>query len=723
MKELKGTTKYGVGKARHKHVVYLNDERGFGQCSYALNHTHDVQFIPGAPEVTDPSSGQVIQPATQPYFVLGQALDGHTHDITDIELKAPPKPDEDEKQVVSNVWSLFKTGRELERKSMKKFKDSEDMYKGDHWDDVERSRLEAMNRCCVSINMIEKNVDQICGSQRHDRTDLKFVPTEEGDQRVADLLNILSKQLLNKCYFAREESKVFEDVVIGGRGIFNVYVDFAKDLRGEIVVEKFPYSDVVFGPHEKEDLSDCEYLIKHKWYSKAKLKQLWEDKAELIDKDYEDLISDEPHVTYAFDQYGNGQGNGITVGDDPLVDIATKEYRILELWQKVYKRAYVITNPAEGVYKNAYGWDKKDIEGARTLDGFSVIEQNIAKFRITKVAGRILLSDQSEVDLPVDDFFLVPVYAKKRGVDFWGKVEPAKDAQRYVNKNYSLALDIGNKMVTYGWFYDATTFPENEAERFKENATSPGFVAEVTDVGRPPVKVEGSKFPSEVVQLMTLGKDQIGEIMNIINNPNGANESGSLFEQRTNQKLIGSEYLFDNLSFAKQKLGRLLVKLIQRYYSPDRIVRIVRNAHAKAPQEMAGQSVGEFTDDEINELLAKSDLGDYDVEVTESQWSPSVRLATFALLRDMQQSGQPIPPEALFEFADMPDATKQKLITMIAQQQQAQSDSTQATADAEIQKTLIAQGQIPPAVAQKFLSPPPSPNQPPNVSDQAAGPM
>jgi hypothetical protein len=334
----------------------------------------------------------------------------------------------------------------------------------------------------------------------------------------------------------------------------------------------------------------------------------------------------------------------------------------------------------------------------------------------------VVLSDEYPAELPVDDFFIVPVYAKKRGYKFWGKVESSKDAQKYVNKQYSLSLDVGNKCATYGWFYDSTTFPDNEKEKFKRNATSPGFMAELIDTNKPPVRVDGVKFPSELIQLMDVGQAQIAEQMNVVTDPNGANESGNLFMQRHNQKLLGSEYLFDNLSFAKQKLGRLLVKLIQKYYTPDRIVRIVRNVASKDQLELDGQPVEEFSDEDIMTMLSTADLEYYDVEVTESSWSPSMRLATFMMLSEMVRAGQPIPPEAMFEFADMPADVKNKLTSMMAQQQQAQSEATQTTADAEIQKTLIAQGHIPPQVAEKFLGQQPQ-DLPPTDPNPGAGIM
>lgn len=720
MKQLKKLSRVGLGRAAHSHIVYLNDETGVGLCSTELGHTHEIVFQPPTDPQLDEMGNQVAPGAPGGWFVQ-PALDGHTHTIEDYSAKAAKKKEEDT-QVLSDIRELFKTGRELEKDSVEKARESEKFYSGEHWDQVEKNRLESLSRAAVTINKIEKNVDQICGMQRQERTDIRFIPQEGGDQKVADLLNVTTKHILNRCFYPREESAAFEDSVIGGRGLLNIYVKFDNDLRGEIVVEKFPYLDVVFGPHEKLDLSDCEYLIKHRFFSKAKIKQLWPDKADDVDKDFDDYILDRESVQYSVDHYGKGTGFQ-TLGDDVMVDIAKKEYRVLECWRKVYEKASVIANAQEDFYFNAYGWDSKDLKSARTIPGFFVIENNITKFRVTKVAGNVVLSDEYPAELPVDDYFIIPIYAKKRGQKFWGKVEAAKDPQKYVNKQYSLTLDIGNKMSAYGWFIDSTTFPDNEKEKFKRLASSPGFVVEVTDTNRPPQQVQGVKFPSELINLMEVGKNEITESMNIINNPNGANESASLFIQRRNDKLLGSEYLFDNLSFAKQKLGRLLVKLIQKYYSPDRIVRIVRNANSKEPVELGGQPVDEFSDEDIQAMLNTTDLELYDVEITESTWSPSMRLSTFMLLSELARGGQPIPPEALLEFADMPGETRNKLINMMAQQGQAQASAEQAKADAEIQKTLIAQGQIPPAVQQKFLIQQPQEAQPPSEANQGPGIM
>lgn len=703
MKSLKKLSRVGMGRAAHHHIIYMNDETGVVLCSTDMGHSHQIFFQEPQPPQVD-EFGVEIAPAIPGGWVITPGLDGHTHEIQEYVLK-PSKRKEDDAQVLSDIRELFKAGRDIERESLEKAREAEKLYSGEHWDEAEKVRLEELSRACVTINKIERQIDQVTGVQKSERTDIKYTPQDQGDSRVADLLNITVKHLLNRCYFAREESATFEDAAITGRGLFNVYVKFDNDLRGEIIVEKFPYDSVVFGPHEKPDLSDLEYLIKTRWFSKAKIEQLWPEKVDDIQRDFEMLVTDRDSVQYAGDDYARARP-GQFIGEDVTVNIARKEYLVIECWRKIYETASVIANAEEDFYFNAYGWEPKDIKAARTIPGFYLIENNITKMRVTKVAGGVVLSDEYPADLPVDDFFVIPVYGKKRGHKWWGKVHSSRDAQLFLNKNYSSALDVLNKCSLYGFYIDSSIFPDNEKEKFKRISSSPGFIIEVNDVSKRPVREEGVKFPAELIQMMQIGEQQILAQMDTVANPNGANESGALFAQRRAQKLLGSEFLFDNLSFAKVKLGRLLIKLIQRYYTPDRILRIVRNVSAKEPVQVGGEPIENYSDNDILELLQTTDLEYYDVEVTESAWSPSMRLATFQLLSEMAQSGQPVPPEALLQFVDLPTDIRSNLQNMMAQQSQAQAQAQQSTADAEIQKTLIGQGIIPPEVEQRFLQAP-----------------
>lgn len=684
----------------HDHVVYVSDATQMGRTSIDEGHEHEVVFDPAAQT-----------------WVVGFGPDGHGHVLQDLSTKTWKSPKEEDAEILSDVYRIADEWIKADEENRNLARESERFAWGEQWDKGIKEELESKGRAALVINSIERMIDALCGEQRQERTDIYYYPQEGGDQRVADILNHLVKHLLESCFFGREESKAFEDAVICGRGLLNVYVDFSRNIQGEIKVERFPWEDVVFGPHEKEDLEDCDGLVKHKMYSKARLKSIYPEFAKKIDEvmatkemfKSPNSLGGGINTVYKNDDYEHGtEIFPNIVGEYGTVDIVKKELRVFELWRKVYERLFVIANPDENFYLPIEGMRKGLANRFRGIPGLYVIEREKIKFRVTRVVGDLILSDEYPAELPTDDFFIVPVYARKRGDKWKGKVASGIDSQKELNRRHSQAIDIGNQ-AGYGWFYDDTTFADRVSEReFVENVSAPNFKLKIADLRNPPVRQEGVKFPSEIVQLLQLSDQALTTTLSMEVGQGGANESTSHFMERKNARLLPNEFLFDNLAFAKKKLGKLLVPIIQRYYTPDRILRILQTtAMRQENTQVGGQPLQSYDPNEIIAFLETADLSLYDVEVSESAYSPTKRMATLMLLTEMVRGGMAVDPALLIEFMDLPADIKARVQSSMAQQAASAQEGQQATADMEIQKTLIAQGAIPPAVQQKYLTAPP----------------
>lgn len=703
----------------HFHAVYVSEATGRGQTSADDGHVHDVVFDP---ERND--------------WVIGFGPDGHGHVLEDVAAPGYKTKKQEPAEVLQEVYSLASVWVSEESDNIRDAELAEQFYWGEQWEKNVKATLESQGRAALTINRIEKMVDYLTGEERQERTDIRYYPTEGGDQRVADILNHLTKHLLEASYYSREKSKVFEDIVIAGRSGFNLSVDFRKNIQGDIRVERFPWQDVVFGPHELEDLSDCEGLVKHKMYSRARLKSMFPEKAEEIDGAFVEgnLTTSTTGVQSNDAQDYQDPTSGIAptfiaptfLGTIyPTLDIAKKELRLIECWRKVYEKVHVIVNLDENFYFAAEGWSSAFLSKLKSIPSIQIVERETEKIRITKIVGGVLLSDEYPADLPEDDFFIVPVFGKRRNGKWKGKVISAIDSQKEVNKRHSQAIDIGNQ-AGYGYFYDSTTFNDEKQERdFEHHASAPNFKIKVADARNPPIRQEGVKFPSEVVQLLQLSDNSLVEMMSTEVMPNGANQSGAHFLEMKKSKMVVNEYLFDNMRFAQKKVGQLLVKLIQRYYRPDRILRILqsRSMVPNSPDMMVGgQPFGNYDPNEILSLLETADLLNYDVMVSESGYSPTARTATFMLLTQMAQSGAPIPPEIMVEFMDIPAELKSQVQGGIAQQAQAQAQTQSANAKMEINKTLIAKGIIPPEVQQELDGQGAQPQQMPAAPQEAPPP-
>jgi len=731
MQELKTTAEGQIpSDEKHYHIVYINTETGVGAMSPGPDgHVHELIYDParepvepteavppqidpmtGMP-VVDPMTGQpdMGQPATpgdpgkeEGTWIVTPAMDGHDHVIVDYKVK-PAEKTEKEKEIIDDCMALWREGVEIVEDCAKKGREAEDFFKGKQWDeDVERG-LNALDRAALTINEIAPNIDTLIGYQMEQRTDIKYLPQENGDQRVADMLNVIVKKILDNCYFQREETKVFKDQCLSGKGVFNVDMSFTDNIQGVIKVERFPWDDIVYGPHEKEDLSDCEFEVRSRMVSIAKLKQMFGKKAKEIEKNYSEYKGQFPvvkdngvngtHTDYRSAEKIDDMPFTLN-GTIPLVDVQKKQFRLVQCTRKTYKEVTVLFHQEENFFFTAYDWKPEDIEAASTLPGFQYVSQVKPRMRITKFCGNLVLSDENPADLPMHDFYTVPAYGYRQDGEFWGKVEGAKDPQRELNKRRSQAMDTMNRLGASVYYIEPETFTDaQEKERFKKKRSKPGSIFEVTDSNRRPVLEAGAELPVSLVNMMQLDQQNLQRLMNVVVEQGGANESGTMFMEKKKGRLTGNQFLFDNLSFAKQKLGKIIVALLQRYYPPERLQKLLNSQYVRQKFKVGDKDFAEYSKEEITEMLSGANLLEYDVIVSESSFSASTRLGIAKTLFELMSQGADIPPELALEFLDVPADIK----VNITERLQAQSDqSAQVAADtsnAEITKTLIAKGE------------------------------
>lgn len=741
MQELRITTPDPQG---HYHIVYINSETGMGAMSADPENGHQHQLIYDPPRepieptpamLVNPQTGQQIPAPEDPAMVeqaiaagaqlipaepgdpgkeVGSWIIGpggaeaggeiHEHELLEYPA-APPKKKQDDKVVLTECMALWREALSLTEDCRKKGRESEDFYKGKQWDDGVKREMDRLDRAALTLNEVAANIDTLIGYQMEQRTDIRYLPQEGGDQRVADMLNVVSKRILDGCYYQREKTKVFKDICVPGFGAFNLYMDFNESIQGVPKVERFPWDSINYGPHEKEDLSDCEYEERDRMMSIAKLKQMFAKKADEIEASYKhycgqypDIEKNDNGISGTHTDYQSAKkldDQPFTVdGTLPLVDVQKKQFRLVQITRKNYIEVTIIFNQEENFFFTAYDWEEKDVALAAALPGFQVVSQLKPRMRITKFCGQVILSDENPADLPVHDFFTVPVYGYRQNGEFWGKVEAAKDPQRELNKRRSQVMDIMNRLGASVYYTTPETFVDkNEKERFKKNRSKPGSIFDVQDLNNTPKLEEGSDLPVGLVQIMQMDQENLQRLMNVVVQQESANESGALFLEKKKGRLTGNQFLFDNMSFAEQKLGKLLLAIIQRYYPAERMLRLLNSQYSKQKFEVGGQDFSQFSKEEVIEMLESSDLLEYDVIVSESSFAASTRLGIAKVLFELISQGAVIPPELPLEFIDMPSDTRTKITESLQQQSEATSQQAADTSNTEITKTLLAKGQ------------------------------
>lgn len=713
------TNRFGTGKGAHHHILFINTDRNVAECSEGNNHVHEVVWHAPVPEqpgqpaqppqfdqmgnMVSPGSPEIPpQPAQPGYWeVLPGGKDGHAHEIEPysnfVGRKEEEKPEE---QKLKEAIQKYRAARQNERDAREKGYESEEFYDGKQWDDTEKKKLEDAGRAAITDNEIGPAIDNLRSFEIEQRADYKFRPTEGGDQRTCELLDLIVKNVTDQNEYHVEQSEVFLDTAVVGKGVYGITWDKSRGVSGDIEIGRREWDEVHFGPHKKLDASDAQVCAAEKWMTKDEVKAFWGDKAEKIDEKWQlvdDVITDEKkfhkHTTNAYD-YGKSVLD--TLGPD-LIDVDKRQVNVVELWEKVWREETVATVESAEYALNVWSWDKADIEALKTMPSVKALTKPVCRAKVTTFAGPVLLEEENPADIPpiagkTDYFPFTVMYCYKRGNKYWGKVEWNKDAQRQSNKRKSQAIDIGNRMAAYAWLSDSETFAnDDQKERFRRNISTPGALLEVANVNRPPTKLEGVKFPSELVQLMQLDQAEIQRRLNVIASPTGANQSGANLMQQQAMKLAGNEFLFDSLRRAFKRNGKLILAYIQHYYTPLQIYRLVKDSSAEGQGQPGQLKPAAFTEDEIEHILNTQDLTKYDVAIGSIAFTSTVRLAVSMMLGDMIKAGVPIPPKASIEINDaIPRHIKEQVYQMMDQQAKAQQAEAEAKMKMELGKTLIA---------------------------------
>jgi len=697
MKKLVKTSR--IGTAGHYHWLYYDIDDVSGsqiKCSDSKEHTHAVTTkIHNLPQL-DPSL-IIIEEAGEPT---------HSHILTieeilpndSTELKIPELTDS---EILNMAKPLISAAFDREKDSKQRGHVSEQFTVANkQWINNDGSEIEINTdkRNKLTINLIQSFMNLLFGHHRQNRTDLKFMPTEDSDQLIADVYTAIAKIEQNNNLAEFNENQVVEDMGITGRGNFIGYIDYDKNILGDIKIRRVPWRNVYFGEHEGMAGEDAPYVYISVYMTKAEVMAAYEN------EELENLGSGLTDIATTFEQSMkapiSGQASSFL---KESYDINKKEYRIIELWKKEFAKIYSILNVEDGFFAT---FDKKppDLKQFESL-GFKKIERKREYVRHQILASEsILLKDEiSEIDmLPI-----IPVYYKKCGDYYYGKAELTLDLQRFYNKLISKILDFVSRSVNDVFLIDKDTMPEHggveEARSLEEDLTTPGTVIEVADTNHPPYKFPESHLPSYMFNLL----QEIKIIMQTILNLNPAfsgettAESGIKVMQNKQQALMGNEILFDNLALSKKFLGLLFLKMAKQVYTVDRVMRILENNDYTNSVFHFGQEENEvvtgrkFTDDEkgiIAERLKDADAGKLDCTPTQSPYNPTTMLANYSFLMEAVKSGQfPVPPEILIELNPIIDfKSKQKVLAMIQQFKQEQMQQQQASQQSEQEKTKMA---------------------------------
>ena len=663
---------------KHYHTGYISEKDGTGNTSFDNKHLHRIVFQDGEIKILPENN--------------------HTHEIMPIIAKKNVKIKENKDDTIARCYKLYQEVAYYEEEFRKRGNLSKKFFLSDQWDKDTITDMKERRKAHSTVNKIKRVVLALSGYQRQNRTDLKYLPMEQGDAVSADILNILSKHITDKSDFSGKETLAFTDAQVTGRGTLDIYISTNLKKDPEIKIRKLRWDGIYYGPHDEEDLSDLDFVIKTVSFSRDQLENMYPDKKEDLEscfKYFNNTLENEFEVS-RFDKI---------IPNSISLDIFNKgkeKLTVFEVWEKKYVRIPVIIMEDDAFFMEAQDLNSQDLKKIKTIPGITVDYELDNTMEVRTIAGGVVLDVRESV---FKDFTVVPIYSLKFDDHIDGIVYDLIGTQEEINKRHSQIMDVYNFFNSYNYIIDGNTFADDGKKiDFMRNSNSPGYITEVADKqNNKPEVMPHPPFPSELVNGLAMCTNELYEVASASPELMGMGSnarSGTAISSRVRQTLTTLEYLFDNLANAKKRLGKILIKAIQEFYTVDRMIRIIRSSE-KNKQTIAGTPISEYSDEVLAGILSNIDLEQYDITISEAPSSPSKALERYESFINLMQSGaiSNIPEMALdmarsAGIISPEDVEKfNGYIQNAREQEQAINASKQNT---EIAKTAIAHGQMQP---------------------------
>jgi len=473
---------------------------------------------------------------------------------------------------------------------------------GEQWPaEMERQRRRE-HRPCLTFNKMPAFIRQVVNDARQNKPSIKVHPQDSGaDKRVAEIYDGLIRNIETASDADVATDTAIEHAVGQGFGFWRYNLAYTCDdaFEKDIVVERVANPFTVYGDPRSTaaDSSDWDVAFIVTTLSKDEYEREYPE-AEKIDWDHDfrdcpDWLDGDDVIVAEYWTREKVRGQIVALSDGTIARV-----------EEVERRAALLQ--AAGI----------SIVGApRETETWKVTQRIMSGAEVLKTvdwAGRFI---------PI-----VPVYGDEV-VDEQGKrhfrslIRDAKSAQEMYNYWRTTTTELVALAPKAPWIGEEGAF-DADPNWNTANSTSHAKL-EYARGTPPPQRQPFSSVPAGALQEALNANDDMKSIIGIYDASLGArsNEtSGRAILARQREGDVSTFHFIDNLSRAIRHGGRILLDLIPRVYSTERMVRILGEDLAPASVKVAptGRPVTEQADetgrivDRIYDLTA----GKYDLTVT-----------------------------------------------------------------------------------------------------------
>ena len=569
-------------------------------------------------------------------------------------------------------------------------------YRGNQWDPADVASLDDEGRPALTINTILPTVNTVLGEQSTRRADVNFKPKGNGTQEIADVLNQLYLHIADTNKLDWLESQVFSDGLIQDRGYFDVRIDFTDHIQGEVRISTKDPLDILIDPDAKEyDPKTWNEIFETKWMSLDQIEEQYgQAKADKlrVAAEYGNTMGQDS-VEYEETRYGDTY-SGVEYNQgsttNPEENRQVRAIRVIERQYYQLKECTYYVDRVTGDMRTVPGnWGKRKRQKFADDYGLDILTRQDRKVRWTVTADHCVLHDDWS---PYECFTIIPYFPYWRRGRPFGMVRNLISPQEQLNKISSQELHIVNTTANSGWIVETGSLNGMTADDLEEHGAETGLVLEYNRGSSPPAKIPPNQIPTgldRISQKAAANIKQISGISDAMLGTDSPEVSGVAIQAKQNRGALMIQVPLDNLQKTRQYLAEHILRVVQQYYTEERLIQITDESNpmkTQIPLRINEMSPEGFV---INDLT----VGEYSVVIGTMPTRDNYDEVQFAEAIALRQAGVPIPDDLIVDYSHL--AKKGEVAQRIRQMQgmepmsEEQAEVAAFQAQAEIQKIQL----------------------------------
>lgn len=563
---------------------------------------------------------------------------------------------------------------------------------GSTWSDAELKELLKDRREPIEFNIMRRPIQFYSGYLRDNLNSTIYSPVEGSDDKTADQLTKTGYQIWDKGSGYSTLLDSADEMFKAGISLCGLQMDYTNDfINGDATFFKRTYNSFYLDPtFEHLDLQDCSFAITRDLIDRKCIKSLLQFIDPKIIDDIPNGFRDDKFLSFHPNFTALSRNRNLLAYDQfylrtsrsrkYLVDVQSSYYRdITDLDREEIDKLKI------GIYRIRKLHDEADMMGIdkNTLPhmvDIQTVERPYVELNVMLNGIPVYQGDDKTGITDTYPFVPLVCYFEP---SIWnpllrvqGLSAISYSNQRQFNKRHMKIQDMFDSTISTGYKYLIGSVPDVEDLQQAGQNKIIGVDPEHAPQGLASVEqLRGGDVNQSLIEYQGILDNLQLELTNVNESVLGIDEkgntqiSGRLAQVRIAQGLRSNRKIFDNIEVSQRVLGKLVLKVIQAKYPPDKIKRMINE-----------EPTAQFYDKEFEQ---------FDTVIKEGIRSQSQRDAYYYELVNLKREGIVDVPQdeiinalAMSGISDLKEAIER-------QQQQAQQQQQKVDAQERLGMELI----------------------------------